>query len=114
MAYTRKNHFHIREVLPRPQWSLILAAVLCAALCQSGCVAPGNLSVSPSNLNFGNVVIGTTSNQNLTITNSSNEAFTIAQAAVSDSSFKIKTPSLPLTLMVGQSATFTMGFAPSA
>jgi hypothetical protein len=75
-------------------------------------MAPGNLGVSPSNLNFGSVPIGSSSSQVVTVTNSSNGPFTITQAAVSGKGFDIKAPSLPLTLAVGQSAQFTTIFAP--
>jgi hypothetical protein len=88
--------------------------VLFIALIQSGCVAPGNLGMSPTNLNFGNVPIGSSSSKIVTITNSNSAPFTITQAAVSGKGFDIKVPSLPLALGVGQSAQLTTTFTPAA
>ena len=50
----------------------------------------------------------------MTVTNSSNAAYTITQAAVSGTGFDMKAPSLPMTLAAGQSTTFTTIFAPAA
>jgi ASPM-SPD-2-Hydin domain-containing protein len=88
--------------------------VLFVALVQSGCVAPGNLGVSSTNLNFGSVPVGTSRSEIVALTNSSNGPITITQAAVSGEGFEVKAPSLPLTLAVGQSAKFTTSFAPAA
>lgn len=108
------NRLHFQEVPARRTTFPILLSVLFAALIQSGCAAPGSLAVSPSNLNFGSVLIGSSSSQIVTITNSSSAPLTITQAAVSGKGFDIKAPVLPLTLAVGQSAKFTASFAPAA
>lgn len=84
------------------------------ALIQSGCLAPGNLGLSSTNVNFGSVPLGSRSSKIVTVTNSSNTAFTITQAAVSGTGFDLKAPSLPMTLVAGQSTTFTTSFAPAA
>src|ERR1700682_3494267 len=104
------------EILMRRNPFIINAflIVLLAALTQSGCVSSGNLAASPSSLSFGNVRIGSVSNQILTLTNSGSSAFTITKTAPSGRGFKIQGPPLPLTLGVGQSATFKTTFAPSA
>src|SRR5579864_419260 len=108
------NHLHFQELRTRRHRSLILVTLLFVALIQSGCVASGNLAVSPTNLNFGSVPVGSSSSQTVTITNSSTAPFTITQAAVSGKGFVIKSPSLPLALAVGQSAKFTTSFKPAA
>ena len=114
MGYYAPNRLYFQELLTRRPGYLILVTTLFVALFQSGCAAPGNLAVSPTNVNFGNVAIGSVSSQFLTITNSSNEAFTITRAAVSGKDFTIKVPSLPMTLASGQSAKFETTFAPTA
>ncbi len=93
---------------------LILVAVYFVALFQSGCVAPGNMGASATNLNFGGVPVGSSKSQIVTIMNSGGGPFTITNAAVSGKGFDITAPFLPLTLAVGQSAKFTMRFAPAA
>src|SRR5258707_13869476 len=114
MRYSKPNRLHFQQVLTRRLGCLILAPVLFVALIQIGCLATGDLGVSPNNVNFGDVAIGSSSSQSVTITNSSNMSFTITQAAISGKGFDMKAPPLPLTLATGQSATFTTSFAPAA
>jgi Abnormal spindle-like microcephaly-assoc'd, ASPM-SPD-2-Hydin len=92
----------------------LLPTVLLAAFTQSGCVSSSGNLAGPPNLSFGNVAIGSSSNQNLTLMNSSTSAITVTQAVASGSGFTVKGPSLPLTLAEGQSVTFTTRFAPTA
>src|SRR6266853_1326030 len=95
---------------------LLLPTVLLAVLSQSGCglTSGGTLVISPTSLNFGNVAVGSSSNQSLTLTKSGTDAITLMQIAASSGSFTLKGPTLPLTLSGGQSATFTITFAPSS
>src|SRR5260370_28924564 len=111
---------------------LIFPIIVLAALIQSGCTgvtsAKGNsttstnsnttpfgaLSASPAAVDFGNVSVGDTTNQSLTISNSGTAAVTISQVSASGSGFTISGVALPVTLNPGVSATFTAGFVPSA
>jgi hypothetical protein len=94
---------------------IIFLVVLVVALTQSGCVSfAGNLTASQSNLSFGNVAIGSSSNQGLTFRNSGTAPLTITKAVATGRAFTVAGPPLPLTLAEGQSATFTASFAPSA
>ncbi len=77
-------------------------------------VAPAALSASPATVAFGNVSVGSSSNQSLTITNSGGTAATISQASASGTGFSLSGVSLPATLNPGTSATFTATFAPGA
>jgi len=72
------------------------------------------LSASPAAVSFGNVPMGSTSNQSLTITNSGTSAVTISQAGASGAGFAIGGITLPVNLNPGNSATFTASFAPSS
>ncbi len=65
-------------------------------------------------MDFGNVSVGATINQSLTISNSGTAAVTISQVSASGSGFTISGVALPVTLNPGVSATFTAGFVPSA
>lgn len=114
MGYFILIRYHFKELLAHRSGFPILAAVLFVMVIQSGCVAPGNLAVSPANLNFGKVPIGSSSSQSVTITNSSDAIFTITRASITGRGFGLKAPSLPMTLAAGQSATFTTTFAPAA
>jgi hypothetical protein len=94
---------------------IIFLLVVVAALTQSGCVSSsGNLTASQSNLSFGSVSIGSSSNQSLTVRNSGAAPLTITQAVASGGGFTVAAPPLPMTLAVGQSATFMARFEPSA
>ena len=70
------------------------------------------LSASPASLNLGNVSVGSTSNQSLTITNSGTNPVTISQAIASGAGFAIGGLALPVSLNPGNTATFTASFTP--
>jgi hypothetical protein len=80
-------------------------------------VSPGGsllLSASPTSLGFGNVNVGSTSEpQSVTLTNSGTASVTISQAAITGTGFSFTGLTLPLTLTAGQTATFTVSFAPT-
>jgi hypothetical protein len=84
-----------------------------ATLCNLGVAAtPGTLSASPASVNFGNVVMGSSATQNVTVTASSSSV-TISQATAT-TGFSMSGPTMPMTLAAGQSATFQVKFAPTA
>ncbi len=114
MGSIKPKRLHYKGLPPNFPGYAALAAVLFAALILAGCVASGNLGVSPANVNFGSVPLGSSSSQIVTITNSGDAPFTITQAAVSGKGFQFKALSLPLTLAVGQSTQFTTTFSPAA
>ena len=85
------------------------------ALSGTGTTA-GQLAVSPTSLSFGNVVVGSSAALNGTVT-ASGAPVTVSSASmggVNDSEFALSGISLPATLAAGQSATFTVTFAPGA
>jgi hypothetical protein len=70
------------------------------------------LSASPGSLNFGNVLIGNTGSLPGTIT-ATVGTVTVASATVTGSGYSLHGITLPITLTVGQSAPFTVNFAPT-
>ena len=72
------------------------------------------LSATPATVSFGNVVVGNTGTQTVTLANSGTTSVTISQATVSGTAFNIGGLSLPTTLNAGQSAAFTVSFAPGS
>jgi Abnormal spindle-like microcephaly-assoc'd, ASPM-SPD-2-Hydin len=80
----------------------------------SGVAATQTLSVSSTNLNFGNVSAGTSSSQNVTATNTGNSNVTISQIAVSGTGFTLSGAGTPVMLTPTQSFTFGVAFAPAA
>jgi len=85
---------------------------LSVALSGSG-GSPGQLSVSPSTVNFGNVIVGVTQKQTVTAA-ASGASVTISSVTTSNPEFALTGLSLPLTLAAGQSATLTVTFTPQA
>jgi large repetitive protein len=74
--------------------------------------SPPYLSASPTSLSFGNVVVGSSSTQMVTLTNSTS-GVTISQIGVSGAGFSASGLTPPLTLPAGQSTTFSVIFGPT-
>src|SRR5579875_1996794 len=72
------------------------------------------LSASPTSLNFGNVTVGASSTQKITVTNPGPSSVKISQASISGTGFSLSGPTLPLTLSASQSTTFSVTFAPKS
>ena len=75
---------------------------------------PSELTASPSSLNFGNVQVGSSETLSDNLTNSGNSSITISQATLTGASFAVSGLTLPLTLGAGQTATFSVTFAPQS
>lgn len=77
-------------------------------------LAAGSLSANPSNLNFGDVVVGNNQALSETLTNTSSSSVTITEATISGAGFSISGLNLPVTLAAGQSTGFNVVFAPQS
>jgi hypothetical protein len=89
------------------------SSINAAAVSLSGTgAAPGQLTVNPSSLNFSNVQVGSGLTQSATLTNSGGASLTVSQATLTSASFTVSGITLPLTMGAGQSATFSVMFAP--
>jgi ribosomal protein L11 len=73
----------------------------------------GRLTVSPSNLSFGNVAVGSSAPLSGSLS-ASGTSVTITSASLNNPEFVVSGISLPVTLAVGQSASFTVTFTPQA
>ena len=74
----------------------------------------GTLSASPTSLNFGNVEMGFSSPQTLTLTNTGTSAVTISQANFTGSGFGIVGGMSSASIAAGQSNAYQIQFAPTA
>jgi hypothetical protein len=72
------------------------------------------LSVSPSSINFGSITKGRSAAQTATLTNTGSASVVVSGETVTGTAFSTSGLSLPLTLVGGQSATFTVTFTPTA
>src|SRR5271168_3335599 len=79
----------------------------------SGLAANSNLTPNPGSVAFGNVVVGSNSQQTITLTNSANTSTTISAASSSGTGFTVTGIVTPMTLAANQSASFTVQFAPT-
>src|SRR5207244_491715 len=72
------------------------------------------LSATPGSVSFGNVAVGTTVSQTITLTNSGTAALNISQGTVNGAGFSISGMAFPVSLAPGQSSNLGVQFAPSA
>ena len=75
--------------------------------------AVGTLSASPASLGFGNVTVGTSGSQTVSLTNTGNAGLTLSSASIAGNGFSLSGLTLPLSLASGQSASFSVRFAPT-
>src|SRR5258708_30669194 len=73
--------------------------------------SPGQLTVSPGSVSFGNVVVGTSQSQTGTLS-ASGSSVTVSSATSSSSEFAVTGVAFPLSIAAGQSVPFTVKFTP--
>ena len=79
----------------------------------NGNTVPGTLSVSGPTISFGNVNVGSSTNQTATLA-AATSAVTISSGSWSGDGFSVSGITFPVTLAAGQNASFTVRFAPQA
>jgi hypothetical protein len=79
-----------------------------------GTGAQPGLTLTPSFVNFGNVTVGQSASQSVTLTNSGTVSVTLSAATPSGSPFSMSGLSIPATLAAAQSISFSVKFAPTA
>lgn len=85
---------------------------LAIPLSGTGTTTAGQLGVSPSTVTVGNVVVGTSGTASGSL-NATGADVIITSASTNNTAFVVSGFSLPLTIMAGQSAPFTITFSPS-
>ena len=78
----------------------------------TGTTAAGQLTVSPTTLGLGNVVVGTSGTASGSLT-ASGANVTVSAATTNNSVFSVGGLSLPVTIASGQSVPFTITFSPT-
>jgi hypothetical protein len=76
-------------------------------------VAPGQLAVAPTSMNFGSVTVGSDSQLNGSLTAGSSD-ITVSSADWSGTGFVLSGITFPVTVPAGQSVPFTVTFTPQA
>src|SRR5271163_3633369 len=92
--------------------TIVIAAALFVILPMRAGAASPQVAFTPSNLRFGDVIVGQTQTLIVTLTNSGQGTATIASAAVSNSAFSVPNLQLPLILTAGQTAEIIITFSP--
>jgi hypothetical protein len=77
----------------------------------TGTVPAGQLTVSPTTISFGNVIVGQNGNQSGQLT-ASGASVTVSSATMSNPAFVLSGITLPVTLAAGQYVNYTVTFTP--
>src|SRR5215472_12770414 len=85
-----------------------------ATISLSGTGVQPLLSVVPSSVNFGNVTVGVSNSQTMTIQNPGTAALTLTQATLAGTGYGMSGLALPLSLAPGGSKAFNISFAPAS
>src|SRR6202521_2263944 len=127
-----RSHSHTisNRRAPLGLFALILSSL--AVLSLSGCVgltgaqtpaakssststsSSGTLAASATSLNFGNVAMGSSSPQTLTLNNTGTAAVTISQATVTGAGFSVVGGMSSVSIPAGQNHAFQVQFAPKS
>jgi hypothetical protein len=90
------------------------ATTITIPLSGSGIATKSLLQASPSSLNFGNVNLGSSSSQQVKLTNAGNSKFTFTQTSLVGAGFTATGQLTGLTLLPGQSEQIELVFKPQA
>ena len=77
-------------------------------------ITPGTLTTGSNLMAFGTVQVGNNQKQTATVTNSGGSSVTINQLSITGAGFTLSGLTTPATVAAGQSASFTVTFAPQA
>jgi len=77
-------------------------------------VPSGALSLSGATLEFGSVTVGTSKTITVTASNTGTAPITVNSASISSQYFSLSAPSLPITIVAGQSSPISVVFSPNA
>jgi Abnormal spindle-like microcephaly-assoc'd, ASPM-SPD-2-Hydin len=85
-----------------------------ATISLSGIGVQPQISVIPSSVSFGNVSVGVSNTQTITIRNPGTATLSVTQASLAGTGFTSSGLTLPLSVPPGGSSVFTVGFAPAS
>src|SRR5208283_1174922 len=85
-----------------------------ATIALSGTGVQAQISVTPASVSFGNVTVGVSNTQSLTIKNTGTANLSVSQAVLSGTGYTLSGLTVPLTVAAGGSSTFTIGFTPAS
>jgi hypothetical protein len=77
-------------------------------------VAAGQITVNPTTISFGTVIVGTSQSKSVTVKNTSGSTLKVSNVAVYGTGFSLKGLTTPLILSAGESSTFSAVFDPQS
>jgi hypothetical protein len=77
-------------------------------------ISPGILGSNPGSLSFGSLTVGSNQSFSETVSNTGGSSVTISQVGISGTGFSLSGIGAPVTLAAGQSASFSVSFAPQS
>ena len=80
----------------------------------SGGISAGALGSNPTSFSFGSVSVGSKQTLSETVTNTGSSSITVSSVGISGSGFTLSGITAPVSLAAGQSATFSVSFAPQS
>jgi Abnormal spindle-like microcephaly-assoc'd, ASPM-SPD-2-Hydin len=92
---------------------ITIIGLLTLAVLPSAGAATKQLEFSPSSLRFGDVTVGQSESQLVTLTNTGQSSVTISGMTVGSSEFTVTGLSLPVVLAASQTVSFNVNFAPT-
>ena len=94
------------------QWALLLLVVISLTLLVPQIQA--QISIAPASVSFGNVLVGSSQTQAVSITNAGSSNLSVSKVSVSGTGYAVSGLTLPYTLSPGQSVNVNVTFTPSA
>ncbi|MGB2678563.1 MAG: choice-of-anchor D domain-containing protein [Candidatus Acidiferrum sp.] len=85
-----------------------------ATIALSGTGIQSQISVTPANVSFGNVTVGVSNTQSITIRNAGTANLSVTQAVLAGTGFTLSGLTVPLAVAPGGSSVFTIGFTPAS
>ena len=92
----------------------LLVSAGCTGLTESSSPSKSAVSVTPAVVSFGNVVVGSTNSQTMTLSNQGTSDVTVSGVTASGAGFAISGLATPVKIGGGDSVTFTTSYHPSA
>src|SRR3981081_380058 len=87
---------------------------LTISLSGTGTLGQPQLTISPANVTFGRVNVGSADSLSVSLTNNGNAALSISQAAASGAGFSLSGLTVPQTINAGASVSFAVQFTPAS
>lgn len=87
---------------------------LIIGLTGAGVASQPQITVTPTNINFGSESVGSSMSQTVSVSNPGNAALTVTQLTATGPGYSVNGPTMPMTINAGSSASFSAVFAPTS